>query len=61
MSISTEGDAEAAWLAAAAVHAVYATSAVHLYPYVQNLGETATDPLVRETAQWVVTRLRLPG
>ena len=61
MSIPTEGDAEAAWLAAAAVHAVYATAAVHLYPYVQNLGETATDPLVRETAQWVVTRLRLPG
>lgn len=61
MSIPTEGDAEAAWLAAAAVHAVYATSAVHLYPFVQNLGETATDPLVRETAQWVVTRLRLPG
>jgi HEAT repeat protein len=61
MSIPTENDAEAAWLAAAAVHAVYATEAVHLYPYVQNLGESATDPLVRETARWVVRRLRLPG
>jgi AAA family ATP:ADP antiporter len=61
MSIPTAGDAEAAWLAAAAVHAVYATAAVPLYPYVQNLSETATDPLVRETAQWVVTRLGLPG
>jgi len=61
MSIPTEGDSEAAWLAAAAVHAVYATEAVPLYPYVQNLGKNATDPLVRETAQWVVTRLRLPG
>jgi AAA family ATP:ADP antiporter len=60
-SIPTEGDAEAAWLAASAVHAVYATEAAPLYPYVKNLSETASDPLVRETARWVVNRLGLAG
>jgi ATP/ADP translocase len=49
MSDSPGGDADAAWVSAAAVHAVYA--------YVQNLSEQASDPLVSETARWVTSRL----
>jgi hypothetical protein len=57
MSDSPDGDADAAWVSAAAVHAVYAAAVQALYPYVQNLGDQAGDPLVRETAQWVTSRL----
>jgi len=57
MGDPTDGNAVEAWISAAAVHAVYATHVAALYPYVQNLGQHATDPLVRETARWVTSRL----
>jgi AAA family ATP:ADP antiporter len=51
------GDADEAWISVAAIHAVYATRVAALYPYVQNLGDHATDALVGETARWVTSRL----
>ena len=57
MTDSPDGDGDAAWVSAAAVHAVYAAEVPALYPYVQKLVDHANDPLVRETAQWVSSRL----
>ena len=50
-------DAEAAWLSAAAVLAVYSTETASLYPDVRELAASSSDPLVRETARWVCARL----
>jgi AAA family ATP:ADP antiporter len=50
-----------AWLAAAAVHAVYTLREADLYPLVRDLGTTADEPLVRETAQWVSRRPPVAG
>ncbi len=40
----------------AAMHAVWADEVESLYPLVGRMTETAEDPMVRETAQWVVAR-----
>jgi len=57
ISTSPIGDGEAAWLAAAAVYAVYAMAADKLYPDVRVLADRSPDPLVRETAAWARVRL----
>jgi len=56
MTVRAPARGQRAWLSAAAVHAVYTLREAGLYALVRDLGETADEPLVRETAQWVSRR-----
>jgi AAA family ATP:ADP antiporter len=61
ITIQDSRDNASAWLAAAALHAAYCMEVTELRPQIEELGQDAPDPLVRETAQWVASRLHLPG
>ena len=61
MTVRAPARGQRAWLAAAAVHAVYTLRETGLYALVRDLGETADEPLVRETAQWVRRRPLVAG
>ncbi len=52
-----EGDPDYPWLAAAAVHATYALQVQSLHAEVKRMADADPDPLVCETAAWVVDRL----
>ena len=51
-----EADPAARGIILAALHAVWSKEVESLYPLVRRLAESADEPLVRETAQWVAAR-----
>lgn len=53
----TGGDGESDWIAAAALHAVHALGVTALHDVVRRCADSSVDPLVRETAAWVVARI----
>lgn len=48
------GDGEAGWIAAAALHAIHVLRAATLAPLVRDAARSDTDPLVRESAAWIL-------
>jgi AAA family ATP:ADP antiporter len=53
-----QGDPASVHLAFAAIHGVYADKVEEHYPSVEELASSSEDPLLRETARWVLRRLR---
>ncbi|MEE4272288.1 MAG: Npt1/Npt2 family nucleotide transporter [Thermoanaerobaculales bacterium] len=56
VQINPRTDPAARGIILAAMYAVWAEEVVSLYPLVERMAETADEPLVRETAQWVTAR-----
>jgi AAA family ATP:ADP antiporter len=48
------GDGEAGWIAAAALHAIHVLRVAALEPLVREAATRDSDPLVRETADWIL-------
>ena len=55
------GDADAPWLAAAALHYVYDRRLKELYPVIREAAATVRAPLVQETTELLLTRLLEEG
>ncbi len=48
------GDEEAGWIAASALHAIHVLRVSALWPLVRDVATNDPDPLVRETANWIL-------
>ena len=53
-----DGDPASVHLAFAAMHSVYADKVDRYYPVLNTIAETSEDPVLRETARWVLRQLR---
>lgn len=56
-----EGDLDAAWLNAAALHYIYEHRLVHLYPAIRKARDEDLEPLVQETCQLLIGRIAEEG
>lgn len=61
LSPRARSTSDAPFLAVGALHAVHSEELTDLYPVVDSLEATATDPFVLETAQWVSEQARRRG
>jgi AAA family ATP:ADP antiporter len=59
LDFPSDGDAEANMMAMATLYSIYIERISELYPKVTALAKSAPDPLVNETANWIVKRLKL--
>ncbi len=59
-SVRPAGDADAAWVTAAALHYIYDLEMVHLYPAIHRAAERDQEPLVQETTALLMSRIESP-